>query len=387
MSQEEYTLPNLDENVEKDVDPSNNLSAGSAEASIAVEEDFDPHFERRKDKLDIFLTAMVAVLVLALLGFVGFFTWRVVVDRRIAAESSAQYRIIEQIKLELKESPNSVPLRVRLGEAYMLAGDYKEAAKQFQEALKLQKDHVGAYYNLGMAFLYMEQDKDAEKSFQKVIELTEGTQYQNMNSNREAAFYAMGRIYLGQKQYEKAAGYFKESQRINSAASDTYVGLALCLIGMKDYQGAIDQLEMGRQFDPSNSEINYLLGEAYTGLDDKVNAVYYYAAAFEKNPDQPEIKKAIESYGDVEQYITKAEQALAANDLEVARDNVIIATNLDLNDADTVKLHIAIADKMKKYDECLQIAKTAQDKFPDDGEFKSLVKKYTKLAPKEGTSN
>lgn len=245
MSQEEYTLPNLDDEVEENVDVDIQTNAEAQNVSISAEEDFDPHFERRKDKLDIFLTAMVAVLVLALLGFIGFFTWRVVVDRRIAAESSAQYRIIEQIKVELKENPNSVPLRIRLGEAYMLAGNYKEAAKQFQEALKLQKNHVGAYHNLGMAFLYMEQEQDAEKAFQKVIELTEGTQYQNMNSTREAAFYAMGRIYLGQKQYEKAAGYFKESQRINSSASDTYVGLALCLIGMRDYEGAIDQLENG----------------------------------------------------------------------------------------------------------------------------------------------
>lgn len=122
-------------------------------------------------------------------------------------------------------------------------------------------------------------------------------------------------------------------------------------------------------------------------MDDKVNAVYYYAAAAEKNPDQPEIKKAIDSYGDVKQYISKAEQAFATGDFETARDNVIIATNLDVQNVDVVKLHITIADKMKKYDECLQVAKAAAGKFPDDSEFEALVKKYTKLASKKGTSN
>lgn len=364
-----------------DQQPENILA--SLEPDSPEEDDFDPRFERQKDKIDIFLTALVTVLVLALLGFAGYFTWRVVADNKIAKESNAQYRMIEQIKQELKKSPNNATLRIRLGEAYMSSGNYKEAVKEFKNAIKLKKDHAGAYYDLGMAFLYLDQPKDAEQAFAKVIELTNDTQYSNINTTREGAFYAMGRIYLDTKKYEKAAGYFKEALRINSGASDTYIGLALCLMGLKQYDGAIEQLSLGAKFDPSNSELNYLLGECYTEKGDKVNAVYYYANAYSKNPDQPEVKKAIESYGDIQQYVTAAKTALAANDLNKARDNIIIATNLAVDDVDIMMLHIDIADKMKKYDECLLVAQSGLDRNADSKEFKALVAKYKKLAPKD----
>ncbi len=189
--------------------------------------------------------SLLVALVLSILGAAAYFGYSVYRDRQTNFATSAAGRLVGMLQKQVREKPNDVILRVRLGEALGGMGKYADATEQLNAALKIDPKHIGAHLDLGLVALAAENPNAAESYFKKVLDLTEGAQYAALDQSRELALYNLGLLAMDKKDYGEAAGFFKAALVIRKDSSDTYYQLAKALQGMDEIDGAIQQLEIG----------------------------------------------------------------------------------------------------------------------------------------------
>lgn len=283
----------------------------------------------RRDRLDLGLNVALSILLVGILALGGVFGWQVYVDRQRQNEANASYRVIRALEDQIRQAPNDVILRVRLGEALASAGKYPAAIEQLNLALKLDPKHPGAYLDLGMIAIRTENYSEAIEYFNKVIEITDKVQYTNIDERRETAYYSLGMIALYEERYEDAAGYFNEALRIRKDASDTYYHLGKALEGLGDIDGAIENVEIAILFDPNYAAARYFLGQLFMEKDDPVNASIHFRAAADLAPEAEPPQEALASLGTAEEWARRAKAAQGTGDLKAAVDPILVATNLE----------------------------------------------------------
>lgn len=349
--------------------------------SEAHVEDVEVSTPKRPDRTDTILTATIWVLSVALAGLVGFFGYSVYIVRQGEANATPALRLIESLKREVREKPNDVMLRVRLGEALGSAGKNEQAIEQFQAALKLDPNHTGAYLDLGIVAMIERDMPAARRYFQKVVELTEGQQFAGVNERREIALYNLGIISLQDSAYEEAIGYFKGALRIKRDASDTYYYLARAYRGIGENEAAFEQLETALAFDPNYPEAHYLMGELYLEDEDEVNAATHFRLALDLAPDAEPAIEAIESFGTPEERMQNAIEALDAGDIETALTEVLVARAIAPESVEAARLHGRILVERGNDKDALDVYREAAALAPDDAEIAAEIERLEKIVP------
>ncbi|MFU8891744.1 MAG: tetratricopeptide repeat protein, partial [Anaerosomatales bacterium] len=263
----------------------------------------------RRQPFDQALAVISAVLLIAVLSAAAFLVYSVVQGRAIEQGATPRARLISDLHAQIDESPNDAALRVRLGEVYAAAGQHREAVRELNVALELNPDHTGAYLVLGMVALMQKDYDSADTYFNKILELTEGSEFKNLQLNRELAFYYLGESALDTSRYEDAVGYFKAVIRMNRGSADAYFGLGLAFKGIEDYLAALDNFEIALAFDPTFAQAHYEMGQVYLAEEDRINAAVHFAQAALLAPDSDLPAEALASLGTVEEWETKAREA------------------------------------------------------------------------------
>lgn len=334
-------------------------------------------------KSDTWLNVAVAAMVVALVGLAGWFGYTVWSDYQADRLTHAPNRVVDALIEQVRKSPNDVVLRVRLGEALGAARRYPEAIEQFNAALKIEPEHVGAHLDLGMVALLNRNEAEAERYLKRVIELTDAAQFVGVDERREKALYNLGLLKIEQKEYEDAAGYLKGALRIRKDASDTYLALAQALEGMGEIDGAIDNIKTALAFDPSYAEAHYNLGMLYREKEDDVNASYHFRQAVNGAPQAELPREALESYGLASDWVSRARTAFESGDNSGALNLVLVARNLDIDDLTAIKLHGAILEKTDEPGNALQVYLLALESNEDDADLKAAIARIEKDDPKE----
>jgi tetratricopeptide (TPR) repeat protein len=330
-------------------------------------------------RLDLWLNIALGVAVVLVVAGVGWFGYSVYQDRITEDASSATGRIAAALGDQVRKKPNDAVLRVRYGEALGAMNKYQQAIDQFNAAVKIDPKHTGAYLDLGMVAQLTKNWSAAEGYYQKVIALTDGQDYAGINNVREQAYYNLGTITLDQKRYADAAGFFKASLRIRKDASDTYFSLAKAYQGLGDPEAAIQQLEIGLQFDPGFAEAHYFLGQLYQEKKDDVNASYQYAQAVKLAPTADTPKQALEAYGPASDWIDKARKALGVGEIDAALTDVLVARNLDEKSFDAAKLHGQILVQRGSLKDALDVYRQAATLNAKDAEVNAEIARLTPL--------
>ena len=340
---------------------------------------------RRPVRLDLWLNIALGGVLVLILGAAAYFGYTVYRDRQLEDASSATGRLVTVLSAQVRQTPNDAVLRVRLGEAYGAMEKYPQAIEQFNAALKINPKHDGAYLDLGMIAMLTNNNSAAENYFKKVLSITGSDQYSGLSSVREQALYNLGLITLGEKRYSDAAGFFKGALHIRSDASDSYYQLAHALHGLGDTEDAIQQLQLGLQFDPSFAEAHYYLGQLYKEKKDDVNASYQFAQAVKLAPGADPPLQALDAYGPASDWIAKARSALGAGDIETALTDILVARNLDEKSFEAAKLHGEIAVQRGDLKDALDIYRQAAALNPKDAgvqaEIATLAKQVAALTP------
>lgn len=327
------------------------------------------------DRLDNILNIALGILVAAILVVGGFFGYRVWAVNQAALLSTPALRLVEDIKADVRSNPNDASLRVRLGEAYAAAGKYDQAMEQFQNALKIEPEHTGAFLDMGIVSTVEGDLEAAMRAFEKVVELTEGAEFEAVNDRREIALYNLGVIALDRDQYEDAIGYFKGALRIKRDASDTYYHLARAYEGLEEYDAGIEQLQIAVAFDPNYAQAHYLMWQIYTEMDNEVDASYHARIAVELAPDADPPAEALAAYGTAAERMTRSEAAQAEGQIDEALKQAEIAHNIEPDNLEAVLFHARALEGHGDLERALEVYNEALELDPENEEATAAIER------------
>lgn len=291
-----------------------------------------------EERTELILRIVIIVLIAGVLGLGGLFGYTVWQGQRADNTATPAQRAIRDLEALVRKESNSAAARVRLGEALAAAGSTKEATTQLGIAIKLDAKHTGAWLDLGLIAMQDEQTDKAQGYFQKVVDLTEGAQYEAINSRREQAFFHLGEIALDARHFDDAAANFKAAIRIRKDASDSYYLLAQSLRGKGEDDAAIKQLDAALTFDPNYPEAQYMYGELLLAKGDEINAAVHLRKAADLAPEQKEPVAALAKLGSAKDAVARGRAALEAGRLSDAIDAALLARALDPANVDAALL-------------------------------------------------
>ena len=162
-----------------------------------------------------------------------------------------------------------------LGIAYLEAGQYSRAVPEFEAAIQLDPNFIGAHSALCRA--YLEQDKLENAGRAVAAALRLDANYQPallLQGTIIAAYHNRGKACLDDRLYTEAVAAFQKALVLDADLGDTsqvdppenthiYVHLGAAYIGMKAYQEAIAALQQALAQDANLVDAHYNLGYAY----------------------------------------------------------------------------------------------------------------------------
>ncbi len=162
-----------------------------------------------------------------------------------------------------------------LGIAYLEAGQYDRAIREFEATIKLDASFIGAHCALCRA--YLEQDELEKAGTAVTAALALDATHQPallLHGTITEVYHDKGKAYLDDRRYIEAIEAFQKaidldtdlgnnSQKSPLENTHIYAHLGAAYIGMKAYQDAIDALQNAIALDSDLVDAHYNLGHAY----------------------------------------------------------------------------------------------------------------------------
>ena len=245
---------------------------------------------RRADRrLNILLFVLAALFVISGLAFIGFYSY----TKYAQLQQTPEQKAIAQAIKAIRDDPKNTSARVRLGVLYIQSGNVDAAIQQFDQVLKIARDHQEALLYAGVAYLNKENYEKSLEYFNKEIRYYKSTSMAGTNPSLEQAYYYGAVAFWKMKEYDKALDYLEKALVIKSASSDTYLLRGRIYLAKKSYDEAIASFTKALKFDPGYADAYYGLGLAYEGKGDNLQALDSYKAAVKAKSDFTEAKKAV----------------------------------------------------------------------------------------------
>jgi tetratricopeptide (TPR) repeat protein len=113
---------------------------------------------------------------------------------------------LDYYRAAIAKEPNSARLYNKIGIAELLLTRFNEARKNFELAVKHDRQFADAYNNLGVSWYSLKKDRKAIKQYEEAIKLRQDS----------GSFYSnLGAAYFSRKQFEKASLAYHEAIRID----------------------------------------------------------------------------------------------------------------------------------------------------------------------------
>ena len=162
-----------------------------------------------------------------------------------------------------------------LGIAYLEAGQYSRAVPEFEAAIKLDANFIGAHCALCRAYLEQDELKQASTAVTAALKLEATHQPALLLCDTiTQAYYNKGKEHFNAERYGEAVATFQQALNLGADLGDNlpasnienkhiYAHLGAAYIGLKAYQEAIDALQNAIALDADLVDAHYNLGYAY----------------------------------------------------------------------------------------------------------------------------
>lgn len=137
---------------------------------------------------------------------------------------------------------------VRHGNRYYRDSLYAKAQVDYQKAIEKDASNPTAHYNLGNAFLFQGQPQEAMKNYESAIRLEKDPLRQAQ------AYHNAGVIFQSQQQFQQAIECYKNALRRNPKDDETRYNLALCQHQLKNQQQNQDNNQDQQQQDQQQQD-------------------------------------------------------------------------------------------------------------------------------------
>ena len=183
---------------------------------------------------------------------------------------------------------------------YHQEGRLDVAQKFYNQVLKINPNHSGAYNNLGVIFDNLGKYQKAKECYENAIEI---------NSNYVDAHYNLGVILQGLGENQKAKECYEKAIEINPNHADAYNNLGNVLQILGENEKAIDSYEKALKINPNyalaHSNLGSALGENEKAIDcyktakridPNINCDVAFAAAYLKNKNPKNALTLLKTY-------------------------------------------------------------------------------------------
>lgn len=250
---------------------------------------------------------------------------------------------VAQIQALIKREPENAKLYIELGQAQWNDGDYQQAFDSFRQAVKLAPASAEAHNWLGAFLMGRGNLPDAVSELRKAVSLDPryGRAYTNLGSA-----LAKGGDLAG------AVTAFRKALALEPNSWSAHLNLGLALRENGDSAGALVHLRRVAQAQPKNPTVQCELGQTLRQNGDLSAAVAAFQRALDIDPEMREAyyglgftlkqQAALGRKGSPEpvtdEYLKRAQDAVAKGDLSTAKDQLLTAIRADDNNGEAHNL-------------------------------------------------
>lgn len=256
----------------------------------------------RRIRLVDYIIAGLALVVIVLGGWLGWSAWSA--ERGVRTSTSAS-RAVDDLTAAVRANPNDLAARLSLAQALTVAGRTNEAIKQYEAVLTVDEESVGALSGLGFIALRDGGFGTGEAYFRKVIDIQTAKGAVG-EGPLETAYFYLATALMEQKEYEEAAGYFKEALRLKRDSSDSYYLLAVCLRELGHEDAYRESLNSCLLFDPRHPEANYDYAQLLLSEGDVAGAAEHFRVSADAAPQSSRPLEALADLGTAQERIAAA---------------------------------------------------------------------------------
>jgi len=152
-------------------------------------------------------------------------------DTSLPADNTANS--VQDLKASVQANP-SLDGYFELGNALSRQGQFSDARSAFEEALKINPNHIGSLSNLGVVYYQTSEFDKAIANFEKVLSL---------DSQDAATHYLYGATLLQMSNYSEAEQRFEDALKIQPDLPEAHFGLGTLYWQMGRVSEAITEFE------------------------------------------------------------------------------------------------------------------------------------------------
>lgn len=316
---------------------------------------------------------VAAALVLVLGGYLGYTMWA---SGQAVENATPASRAIGALIADVRKNPNNLDARMKLAQAFAVAGRDREANEQYKAVLTQNKDFIPALSGIGFIALKQQQWKTGEGYYRRVVDLLAANVEPGRETQLETAYFYLGTALMEQKLYEDAVSNFKEALRYRRDAADTHYALAVSLRELGNLDSYRESLENTLLFDPSMPEANYDYGQILLEDGDIAGAAEHFRKSIDKAPLVDKPQAALDELGTLDGRMASAKK-LARDDVKKAIAEARIAAAIDPR---STEAHVLLGDLYEQARNKTKAASSYRKALaidPDNAAAKAGLKRVT----------
>ncbi len=245
----------------------------------------------------------------------------------------------------IKLSPNNPEYHFKIGIAFESTGKLQEALREFKTATSLDSSNSKYHGALGRLLLDLKEFGESQVEIDKAIAL-----------DPKDADYHIERAKLLSKneKYQEALAEIKIAEEFNPNSVSLHLSKSSILFALKRYENAIQELDIAISLEPRNPQAHAdkALNLEHQGRYE--DAIREYDAAIELNPEDPEI------------YVSKSAVLRGMKKYNEANDELEKAIKLEPNNPRYLRFKFDILEDKRKFEDFERTKKTEETKLNYD---------------------
>ena len=180
--------------------------------------------------------------------------------------------------------PENFRAYYNLGDILLRDGKIREAAAQFEEALRIEPDDAESHIDLGVVLMALGKSDDAVRHYNEALRI---------DPHHAQAHNDLGVALAQEDQFEESIRQFMVALQIDPGYAEAHNNLGLTLVRMERPLEAIPHFTEAVRINPDYAEAHYGLGLALAQLGRVREAAKEYVQALKLRPDLAAAKDAL----------------------------------------------------------------------------------------------